>query len=214
MLGALLVSLRRLLNHFIARQMFGQLLVANFTRLSGSGSAAFLTRLEQFLGRILHALLNGIVLAKVELLLGWVFVPLAAMTQQAGQQLLNRQVQLFILLRELLTRRLNFCQSGGLFCDQRTTRGHLLQQRRCILHDRLWRERTQGFMCVPKKRKMVRTTQIADQTLAGHRLWSSVSTSLRRIELDAAEQESQLRDIELQPLRSLLVPRHLVIPAF
>jgi hypothetical protein len=53
----------------------------------------------------------------------------------------------------------------------------------------------------------------AEQTSASQRRGPSVATALRRIELHAAEQQSQLRGIELQSFRSLLVPRHLVIPA-
>jgi hypothetical protein len=59
-----------------------------------------------------------------------------------------------------------------------------------------------------------RRSRFCAATSASHRLWPSVSTSLGRIELHAAEQQSQLRGIELQSFRTLLVPRHLVVPAF
>ena len=63
----------------------------------------------------------------MKLALRWVIKPLATMAVQLGQQLLNRQIQLFILLRQFLARRLQIHDGGRLLDQQR-----LLLDQQCI----------------------------------------------------------------------------------
>ena len=62
------------------------------------------------------------------LLLTPIFVPLAAMATQLSQELLDRQVQLFILLRKLVLRRLECGERRGKLCDQGMTGRHIRRQ--------------------------------------------------------------------------------------
>ena len=83
--------------------------------------------------------MHRFVLTKVELLLGRICLPFAALAPQPGQELLDRQVQLGILLRERFARSLQVHEGCSLLGDQRVAGRQVLRQRRgksrCILHD-------------------------------------------------------------------------------
>ena len=126
MLGTLLLIRRHVRDHFVAFQMLGQLFVADFAGLFLPADEFFFADILRLLRRrIGQAVLDRFV-AEVELLLGRIYVPLAAMTGQTRQQLLNRQVQLGHFLRERFARRLQVDEGGRLLSNQRATRGQFL----------------------------------------------------------------------------------------
>ena len=133
-LGAVLVGLRHFGQHFVARQVGGKFFRPRLAFFERAADGVLLEDLLGFRRRIGQAVLHARVVAEVELSLGRICGPFAAMSSQTRQQLLDRQIQLLVLLRQLLTSGREIDDRRGLLDDQRVTGIQILRERTCVLH--------------------------------------------------------------------------------